>query len=158
MVFSPTTLSDFEIDQYSLTRHIQSGLAAAGWTSVTVDQSRDGWPDYEELRVPGVYVLMQTSTPAGYELGSHAKQRTAFIHIFGKNDAQRTRLGESIEDMIRDVVPIFNFVTGNETDPDFLEYFETDEVRLEKIPSLTITPDKEKWRSIVSATLRRVVA
>lgn len=153
----PTTLSKAEIDQYSITYHIQSGLAALDWDTVTVDQMRDGWPVYEEVRVPGVYVFVVDSTPAGFELGSHAKQRRAFIHIFGENDAQRTRLADTIEDMIRDIIPVYNFVTGNETAPVIGDYFATDDVGWEKIPSLTSSPEKERWRSLVTATLRRVV-
>lgn len=158
MIFNPETLSDAEINQYSLTHFIESGLTASGWTTVTVDQARDGWPDYEELVVPGVYVYVENSEVTGFELGSHGKTIQAFIYIYGENDAQRTRLAENIENMVRDTVPIYGFVTGNETSPIVADYFETENVRSEKIPTLTIAPDKEKFRARVSAQLRRQVS
>jgi hypothetical protein len=66
-------------------------------------------------------------------------------------------LAETIENMIRDIVPIYDFTTGNESSPTIGDYFETDDVRWEKIPALSIAPEKQRWRSLVSATLRRVV-
>jgi hypothetical protein len=104
-----------------------------------------------------VYVSLQASTPAGFELGSHGKSRAIEVVIYGENDAQRVRLAETIENIIRGVVPIYSFITGNETSPTIDDYFVTDDVGWEKIPSLSITPQKQRWRSSVSATVRRVV-
>lgn len=154
---TPTTLSDAEIDQYSATYFIQSGLSALGWDTVTVDQVRDGWPVYEEISVPSVYVELRSSTPAGYELGNHGKERIVFFHIYGANDAQRIRLAETIENMIRDIIPIYNFTTGNEASPTINDYFVTDDVGWEKIPTLSILPEKSRFRAQVFSTLRRVV-
>lgn len=154
----PLDLSNAEIDQYSIKHYVQSGLAALGWDTVFVDQVRDGWPVYEEIEVPGVYVLLENGEPAPYELGSHGNGETAHCFIYGENDAQRTRLADTIKDFFRDTIPIFNFVDGNETSPEINDYFVTDSVRWEKIASTAITPDKEKWRSVVTATLRRQVA
>lgn len=153
----PLDLSNAEIDQYSIQYYVQSGLDALGWT-VPVQQITDGWPVYEQIETPGVYVIVEESEVAPFELGSHGKQRTLFAHIYGQNDAQRTRLAETLEDMIRDIVLIYDFVDGNETSPDVLDEFVTDSVRWEKIPAISTTPDKEKWRSVVTATLRRQVA
>jgi hypothetical protein len=154
----PSVLSEAEINSYSLAYHVQSGLAALGWDTVFVDQLTDGWPVYSELEVPGVYVFVQDSTPSSPELGSHGKRVNALMYIYGQNDAQRTRLADTLEDMIRDIMPVYDFTTGNETSPTIKDYFETESVRWEKIPNLTNAPDKEKWRSVVSALLRRQVA
>jgi hypothetical protein len=156
-MFNPNTLSEAEIDQYSFTHHIASGLDALGWSTVMVNQVRDGWPEYSEIAVPGVYVSIRSSTPAGFELGSHGKSRAVEIAIYGENDAQRIRLAETIENIIRGEVPIYNFITGNEDSPTIDDYFVTDDVGWDKIPSLSITPVKQRYRSIVSATVRRVV-
>lgn len=153
----PLDLSNAEIDQYSIEYHVQSGLDALGW-EVPVHQVTEGWPVYEQIEVPGVYVIIEESEVAPFELGSHGKQRQAFLYIYGANDAQRTRLAETLEDMVRDIMLIYDFVDGNETSPDVLDEFVTDSVRWEKIPSIQTTPDKEKWRSVVTATLRRQVA
>jgi len=153
----PSDLSNAEIDQYSIQRYIQSGLDALGW-SIVVHQVTDGWPVYEQIETPGVYVSLEESEVAGIELGSHGKQRQLFVYIYGQNDAQRTRLAETLEDTIRDIVLIYDFVDGNEANPDVVDQFQTNSVRWEKIPSITTTPDKEKWRSVVTATLRRTVA
>lgn len=154
----PTTLSQAEIDSYSIQFYVQSGLDALGWSTVQVNQVLNGWPVYEELNVPSVLVLVGDSDLAGWELGSHGKSRTAFFYVFGENDAQRTRLADTIQDMVRDILPIYNFATGNETSPAIADYFETDSVGWEKIPSTTSDPIKERWRAIVTARLRRDVA
>lgn len=154
-----TTLSQAEIDQGSIIHHIELQLAVKGWTTVTVKDISDGWPVYEEIVVPGVYVLVDNSAALQpFELGSHAKRRQVFVHIFAKNDAQRTRLADHIEDMFRDIIPIYDYVTGNEVTPDIADYFETDSVGWRKLITTRNTPDKEKWRSVVTANLRRVVA
>ena len=157
-MFGPTQLSDAEIDQYSITHYVASGLNAAGWTTVSVDFVRDGWPDYDDLGVPGVYIDLTDSNVAGIELGSHGKSRIVSFYVYGANDAQRNRLADSVENTVRDVIPFYDFVDGNETSPDIAGYFLTDSVRWEKIPSVSTTPDKEKWRAVVTATLRRQVA
>lgn len=154
----PSTLSQAEIDQYSIQFYVQSGLDALGWSTVTVNQVLDGWPVYEELSPPSVYVLCQDSDLSGLELGSHGKSRTAFLYIYGENDAQRSRLADTIQDLVRDIIPIYNFVDGNETSPTITDNFETDSVGWEKIPSITADPKNQKWRAIVTARLRRVVA
>ena len=154
----PTTLSQAEIDQYSIQYYVQSGLDALGWSTVRVNQVMNGWPVYEELDVPGVYVICDASDLAGVELGSHGKSRTAFFYIYGENDAQRSRLADTIQDMVRDTIPIYEFVDGNETTPNSSEFFETDSVGWEKIPSTTADPKNEKYRSLVTARIRRVVA
>jgi hypothetical protein len=152
----PTTLSESEISQYSISYHVNSGLTALGW-NVFVDQIRDGWPVYSELEVPGVYVLCEESEVRGYELGSHGKQVNALFYVYGENDAQRTRLADTLEDMVRDIMPIYDFTTGNETSPTIRDYFDTVSVRWEKVPNLTNAPDKERYRSVVSAVLLRQV-
>lgn len=154
----PLDLSFSEINQYSITHYVQSGLAQLGWSTVLVDQVRDGWPVYEQIATPGVYITIDNGEIAGFELGSHGDQLQTFVFIYGQNSAQQVRLAETIEHMFRDTIPIFDFVDGNETSPAITDYFVTDSVRWEKIPSFTTTPDKEKWRSVVTATLRRQVA
>ena len=159
---SPTELSQAEIDNYSIRHHIELLLAAEGWTTARVFDISDGWPEYQDLYTPGVYVLIEASDAAWvpFELGSHAKRRQAFVHIFGQNDAQRVRLAETISEMFRDIVPIYDYVTGNEEDEDLdtSDYFETDSVAWRKLITTRNTPDKEKFRTVVTATLRRVAA
>jgi hypothetical protein len=161
-VASPTELSQAEIDSYSIRHHIKLLLAAEGWTTARVFDLSDGWPEYQDLYTPGVYVLVEASDAAWvpFELGSHAKRRQAFAHIFGENDAQRVRLAETISEMFRDIVPIYDYVTGNEEDEDLTasDYLETDSVAWRKLITTRNTPDKEKFRSVVTATLRRVAA
>lgn len=160
----PMTLSQAEIDQYSIIHHIELQLAALNWNTVKVHDVSDGWPDYEELWVPGVYVLVGDSdalrggAPIPYELGSHAKARRVFVHIYGQNDAQRTRLADTIEDIFRDIVPIYDYIDGNEVTPTIVDHFETDDVGWRKVINTRNTPEKERFRSVVTARLRRVVA
>lgn len=155
---TPTDLSQAEIDNYSIRHNIELVLAAQGWTTVQVFDVNDGWPEYEELYTPGVYVLLNESETVRvpYELGSHAKQWSVFIHIFGENDAQRVRLAETIAEMFRDIVPIYDFVDGNEANPDVVDYFETDSAGWRKISVTKNAPVKERYRSVVRASLRRV--
>lgn len=156
---TPTTLSQAEIDEYSIRHHIELVLTADGWMPpVEVFDVSDGWPVYENLYVPGVYVLVQEgeAVHVPYELGSHAKRREVFIQIFAKNDAQRVRLAEKISDMFRDIIPIYDYVTGNETTPSVAAEFETDSVGWRKLTQTRNTPTKERWRSVVTASLRRV--
>jgi hypothetical protein len=159
---SPTELSQAEIDNYSIRRAIELALATEGWTTVQVFDIDDGWPEYEELVVPAAYVLLdETDTVlVPFELGSHAKRRSLFIHIFGRSNSQRVRLAEMIADRIRDIIPIYNYVTGNEEsgDLDVVDYFETDNAGWRKIIQTRQTPIKERYRSLVTASLRRVAA
>ncbi len=154
----PTELSQAEIDSYSIQLYVQSGLDALGWSTVQVLQAMEGWPVYEELVTPSVYVICEASDLAGLELGSHGKSRTAFFYIHGQNDAQRTRLADTIQDMVRDIIPIYNFTDGNEADPTIDQFFETESVGWEKIPSTTSDPKNQKWRAVVTAVLNRDVA
>lgn len=159
---SPTELSQAEIDNYSIRHAISLTLADQGWNTVQVFDVDDGWPDYEELVVPGIYVLIdETNTVlVPYELGSHAKRRMVFVHIYAKSNSQRVRLAEMIADRIRDILPIYNYVTGNEEtdDLDVVDYFETDNAGWRKIIQTRQTPVKERFRSVVTANLRRVAA
>src|SRR5574338_316927 len=140
-------LSVAEISDYSIRHYIQSRLTAWNW-NITVIPMDDGWPDYDEVALPAVVVELRTVDVAGVELGSHGSRLLVLVHIFGQNDAQRTRLAELItKNVFRDTVPIFNFVTGNETDPDPTgEYFITDDVGWSKIPTAYTAPDTRRWR------------
>lgn len=155
---SPTELSQAEIDSYSIRHHIETYLADNNWTTVRVFDVADGWPVYEDIWLPGVYLQLEGTDTVlvPYELGSHAKRRRVYIHIFGENDAQRVRLAESIAEMFRDIIPIYDYVDGNETSPDEVGYFETDNAGWRKLIQTRNTPTKERFRSVVSATLRRV--
>lgn len=150
-------LSVAEISEYSIRHYIQNRLTAWNW-NITVKPSDEGWPDYETLEPPEVYVELRTTEPAGVELGSHGSRFLVIVNVFGANEAQRTRLAELItKNVFRDTVPIFNFITGNEDDPERTgEYFITDDVSWTKIPSAYTAPDTRRWRSTVTATLRRV--
>lgn len=158
----PNTLSAAEIDEYSLQHHLQTQLDAAGW-NVPVTLAQDGWPVNEEIVLTDetrarVYVLVAQGRLASYELGSHAKRRDAYIHIYADSDPIRVRLAEEITNLIRDVVPIYAFVTGNEANPSVAAYFATDSVLWRRIPALITAPTSEKFRAVVETTLRRVDA
>lgn len=158
----PLTLSQAEIDTYSIVHYLQSSLADLDWLTVTVTDVANGWPVYEELKVPGIYVeLGDSRAQAPFELGSLAKYRTVTVFIFGQNEPQRIRLADTIEDLFsEDAIPIYDYVTGNEDDVDLtvVDHFVTDEVGWRKLPSFNDTPDKERWRALVRAELRRVTA
>ena len=158
----PNTLSAAEIDEYSIQHHLQTQLDAAGW-SVPVSLAQDGWPVGEEIVLDEdtrarVYVLVAQGRLAPYELGSHAKRRDAYIHIYADSDPIRVRLAEEITNLIRDVLPIYAFVTGNEVAPAISAYFATDDVIWRRIPALITAPTTEKFRAVVETTLRRVDA
>lgn len=149
-------LSNAEIDEYSIRYYIQNRLSAWNWR-INVKPMYEGWPDFEEVDVPGVYVDVRSRSVAGVELGSNGSDLLAIIQIFAQNPAQQTRLAELIEDIFRDTVPIYDYVTGNETDPLATgEYFITDDVGWEKIPSAYTGSDKQRWRAQVTAELRRI--
>ena len=150
-------LSVAEVSDYSIRHYIQSRLMAWNW-NIEVQSSDDGWPDYEELVPPAVFVQLRTTEVAGVELGSHGSRFLVIVDVFGENEAQRTRLAELItKNVFRDTVPIFDFVTGNETDPAPTgEYFITDSAGWTKVPSAYTAPDNRRWRATVSASLRRV--
>lgn len=151
----PTELSLLEIDRYSITHALQSTLDAAGW-NVPVDMIRDSWPSVEEISPPSVFILMDFSSTAPWELGSNGKEREVFIHIYATNDSERDRLAEEVCDFVRDIVPIYNWQDGNEISPSIVEYFNTvGEVEFRPIRALTTAPLEEQWRAVVQATLSR---
>lgn len=149
-------LSYAEIDEYSVRHYIQNRLSAWNW-QIEVNPMYEGWPDFEEVDAPGVYVDVRSRSVAGVELGSNGSELLVIVQVFGQNPAQQTRLAELIEDIFRDVVPIYDYVTGNETEPSPTgEYFITDSVGWEKIPSAYTGSDKQRWRAQVTAELRRI--
>lgn len=150
-------LSVAEISEYSIRHYIQDRLTAWNW-NITVLPMNDGWPDYDEIVLPAVAVELRSLDVAGVELGSHGSRLLVIVHIFGENEAQRIRLAELItKGVFRDTVPIYNYLTGNEEDPVATgEYFITDSVGWEKIPTAYTAPDTRRWRAIVTANLRRV--
>lgn len=151
----PTTLSLTEIDRYSITHALQSGLDVAGW-DVPVDMVRDRWPTADEINVPAVFILMNANRTAPWELGSHGKEREVFIHIYATNDSERDRLAEEITDIVRDGLPIYDWQDGNETNPSVVEYFSTEgDVEFRPIRALANAPKEEQWRAVVQATLSR---
>lgn len=153
---STRELSYAEIDEYSIRYYIQQRLNALNWT-IDIKPMYEGWPDYEDVVTPGIYVEMRRRRVSGVELGSHGSSILTIVEIFTKNPAQRTRLAELVEDVFRDTVPVFDYVTGNETNPSPTgEYFITDDVGWEKIPSVYNGPDTQRWRAVVTASLRRV--
>lgn len=150
-------LSVAEISDYSIRHYIQDRLTAWNW-NIDVKPMDDGWPGSEELVLPAVAVELRSVDVAGVELGSHGSRLLVIVHIFGDNEAQRIRLAELItKNVFRDTVPIYDFITGNETDPVATgEYFITDDVGWNKIPTAYTAPDTRRWRAIVTANLRRV--
>jgi hypothetical protein len=149
-------LSVAEISEYSIIHYIQERLTAWNW-NIVVKPNDEGWPEYETLEPPEVYVELRTTEVAGVELGSHGSRFLVIVNVFGENKAQRTRLAELItKNVFRDTVPIFDFVTGNEADPAPTGgYFITDDVSWSSIPSAYTAPDTRRWRSTVTASLRR---
>lgn len=151
----PDSLSHILIDRYSVTHTLRNELADAGW-NVSVDMIRQGWPDAEEIDPPSVWVLMEINRTAPWELGTHGKEREVFIHIYATNDSERDSLAEAICDIIRDIIPIYDWVTGNETDPPIVQYFNTvGDVEFRPIRAPTTAPKEEQWRAVVQATLSR---
>lgn len=149
-------LSNAEIDEYSIRHYIQDRLSAWNWR-VNVKPMYEGWPDFEEVDFPGVYVDVRSRDVTGIELGSNGSELLVLVQIIAENSAQQTRLAELIKNIFRDTVPIYNYVTGNETDPSPTgEHFITDDVGWEKIPSAYTGPDRQRWRAQVTAELRRI--
>ena len=155
MPYGPYDLSLLEKDRYSITRAIQSGLDVAGW-DVPVDMIREHWPTGEEIDPPQVWILMDFNRTAPWELGAHGKAREVFIHIYATNDSERDRLAEGICDIVRDVIPIYDWQDGNEVNPLVIDRFNTEgDVEFRPIRAPAIAPDNERWRAVVEATLTR---
>lgn len=151
----PTELSLLEIDRYSVTYALQTALDAAGW-EVPVNMITERWPTADEITPPCVWILMDFSATAPWELGSHGKEREVFIHIYATNDSQRDRLAEEICDIVRDIIPIYDWQDGNEDTPSIVEYFNTQgEVEFRPIRAILAAPNQEQWRAVVQATLTR---
>lgn len=149
-------LSDAEKDEYTLTDYFNERLTAFGWDLEVLPVS-DGWPDNDDLAVPGVYVEVPEVDRAAVELGSDSHRILALIHIFGKTPAQRSRLAELARKLFERTIPVFDYATGNETSPTATgEYFITDSVGWRKLPSPYTAPDTQQYRALVTAHLRRV--
>ncbi len=151
----PETLSNLEKDRYSVTHTLRNELEDAGW-NVTVDMVTERWPSAEEIKPPSVWVLMDINRTAPWELGTHGKEREVFIHIYATNDSERDRLAETICDIVRDIIPIYDWQDGNETNPAIVQYFNTEgNVEFRPIRAITTAPKEEQWRAVVQATLSR---
>jgi hypothetical protein len=151
----PTQLSLLEIDGYSVVHALQLGLNTSGW-DIPVDLVRDRWPTADEVELPCVWVLMDFSSTAPWELGSNGKEREVFVHIYAENSSERDRLSEEIANLVRDIIPIYDWQDGNETNPSIVEYFNTQgEVEFRPIRAPINAPKQEQWRAVVQATLTR---
>lgn len=151
----PNSLSLYEIDGYSLVYALQTGLDASGW-DIPVDLVRDHWPTVEEISPPCVWILMDFNRTAPWELGSNGKEHEVFIHIYATNSSERNRLAEEITNLVRDIIPIYDWQDGNETNPAVVEYFNTQgEVEFRPIRAPFNAPKEEQWRAVVQATLTR---
>lgn len=151
----PTELSLMEIDGYSIVYALQTGLNTSGW-NIPVDLVRERWPAADEVVTPSVWVLMDFNSTAPWELGSNGKEREVFIHIFATNSSERDRLAEEIANLVRDIIPIYDWQDGNETNPSVVEYFNTQgEVEFRPIRAPSNAPLSERWRAVVQATLTR---
>lgn len=145
-----------ELSDWSIRTAIQDALAATNW-NITVLPADEGWPVYDAVERPAVYVWMGEAQDRGVELGSDGIGYIVAVQIFGKNDAQRTRLADQIMRLFKRTIPIYNYVTGTESNPEPTgEYFITDDVGWRKIPHVYNAPDSERWRAIVTAVVRRV--
>lgn len=150
--------SHAEISEYSIRHHLKKRLADNGW-DLEIMPSDEGWPGYESIVPPAIYLFVREKEARGVELGSGGGEYITFTYVFGHNEAQRTRLGELIANTFQRGIPIYNYVTGNETDPSPTgEYLEApvDSVGWQKIPHTYDAPDAEKFRLVVNATLRRI--
>lgn len=150
----PAELSNVEIDRYSLNKAITDDLVGLGFL-VHVEIAQDNWPVGAVIQVPGVYILTDTNENTGFELGAYGIRREVFIHIYGKNDADRYRMAEAMVRLFRKNIPIYDYVTGNEADPLPVGFLDTEDVDYRPIRPLTTTPDAERWRIVVHATLLR---
>lgn len=150
--------SDAEISEYSIRHHLNQRLSDFGW-NLTITPSDEGWPVYDSIVPPAIILFVREVQDAGVELGSDGAEYVVLTYIFGKSEAQRVRLAELIRKVFSRGVPIYNYVTGNETSPDPTgEYLESpvDSVGWQNIPHTYDAPDAERYRSVVTATLRRI--
>lgn len=158
----PSSLSAAEVDLYSIRLCVQSGLAADGWTgakSVPIKLAQNGWPKPEDITLPSVYVAFGPSDVAGVEMGSHGKARDVRLHIYGNSDPMATRLAEEIVNLFRDdQVSILQFTSGSEVSPPSVGRYEVDEAGWRPVPMPASATDVDKWRALVSVTLRRIDA
>lgn len=154
-MIGPTELSNIEIDRYSIRKRITDELVAAGWTDTFIDLVDDNWPVGASIVVPGIYIQTDDNENAGYELGTDGRRLEVFVNIYGANDADRWRLSEALMSIFRRLIPIYEYVDGSELDPPQVGYLDTEDVDYRPIKSLATTPDAERWRSVVHATLLR---
>jgi hypothetical protein len=148
-------LTDYDVSEYSIRNHLTKRLNAQGYFIRIISQD-EGWPDYEKLQRPSVYLWVGESEDTGVELGSDGSRYIVAVQVFAKSDAERSRLAELIKTVFKRTIPIYNYVTGNEPDPEPTgEYFLTDSVGWNKIPHIYNAPDAERWRAVVNAVLRR---
>lgn len=144
-----------EVSQWSIEHHLNKRLAAFN-ISTQVIPANEGWPDYESVSVPSIYLFVGESSVDGVELGSDGSEYIVNLFIFARHDTERTRLGYLMKDIFRKTIPIYNYVTGNEVDPEPTgEYFITDDIGWQKISHIYNAPDAERWRAVVTAVLRR---
>ena len=145
-----------EISEYSIRKHLTERLEAFN-IRIPITPADEGWPDYESVSIPSIYLFVGESQDEGVELGSDGSEYIVNLYIFAKHDAMRTRLGYLMKDIFRKTIPIFNYVTGNEADPEPTgEYFITQNVGWQKIQHVYNASDAERWRSVVTAVLARV--
>lgn len=145
-----------ELSEYSVRYHLANRLADFN-LRIPIYPSNEGWPDYETVQRPSIMLWIGTMTDEGVELGSGGRGYVLTAHVFANNDAERARIGSVSMDIFKKTIPIYNYVTGNETNPvPTGEYFRTDDVGWERIPHVYNAPDAERWRAVVTATLARV--
>lgn len=145
-----------ELSEYSIRKYFMDRLPDFN-IHTPIFPVNEGWPDYETLQVPSIGIWVGESNLSGVELGSSGRQYPVILYIFAKNDAERTRLGDLIVDIFEKTIPVYNFVTGNEENPQPTEeYFITDEAGWRKIPHIYNAPDAEKYRALATAIVRRV--
>jgi len=150
----PSTLSGAEIDRYSVVKALTDALIADGW-DVDVQLAQDDWPVGVEINPPQVFVLFGPSENAGFEIGSFGLRHDLFMHIYGKNDADRVRLAEAIKDLFRKNIPIYAYVDGTEANPAQVGFLDTEDVDYRPVQVPSTTPDTERWRMVVHATVLR---
>jgi hypothetical protein len=145
-----------ELSEYSIRNHLSKRLPAFN-LHIPIYPSNEGWPDYETVERPSVMLWVGDISDEGMELGSSGERYVVNAHIFANNDAERARIGSVLKDIFRRTIPIYNYVTGNEVDPDPTgEYFRTDDVGWQRIPHIYNAPDAERWRAVATAVLVRV--
>jgi hypothetical protein len=150
-----TTPSVDEISEWSVRHHLGKRLRAYNILT-DINPANEGWPDYETVEIPSLYLWLGTSEVDGVELGSDGSSYVASVYIFADNDTRRTRWAYLIKDIFRKTIPIYNYVTGNEVNPEPTgEYFISEDIGWNKIPHIYNAPDAERWRAVVTALLRR---